>query len=122
MSKSYPSRTVLDNQKRWQVITLIANGSSRRVAADYVDCSPATITRTADRDPDFAAQLARAEQNLEIDLLRSLRAAAQKERYWRAAAWLLERKNREDFTIPTPIRSPPIMPKDSYPPCSNLSS
>jgi hypothetical protein len=99
---SYPSRTVLDDQKRWRVITMIANGSSRRVAAHYVGCSPATITRTADRDPDFAAQLATAEQNLEIDALRSLRAAARKERYWRAAAWLLERKNHDDFTLPDP--------------------
>jgi hypothetical protein len=55
---SYPSRTVLDEQKRWKIITMIANGSSRRTAAYYVGCSPATITRTADRDPEFAAQIA----------------------------------------------------------------
>jgi len=76
---------------------MLANGSSLRVAARYVGCASTTITRTAARDPQFAADLARAEQNAEIEALRLLRRAARKERYWRAAAWLLERKNPDDF-------------------------
>lgn len=88
---------VLDDKKRSQIIALLANGSSRRMAARYVGCAPSTITRTAARDADFARQLANAEQNAEVDALRAIRAAAKKDRYWRAAAWLLERRNPDDF-------------------------
>jgi hypothetical protein len=46
--------------------------------------------------------MAVAEQNADIDALRSLRVAARKPRYWRAAAWLLERRNPDDFARRTP--------------------
>ena len=87
----------LDDAKRKIIIAMLANGSSRRVAARYVGCAPSTVTRTAMRDPEFAAELARAEQNAEIEALHLLRNAAKKDRYWRAAAWLLERRNPDDF-------------------------
>ena len=90
---------VLDQAKRQRIVALVANGTSRRVAARFVGCAPSTITRTAARDPEFAAQLARAEQMPQIDLVRLMRIAARKERYWRAAAWLLERFNPEDFML-----------------------
>ena len=61
-----------------------------------------TITRTAARDPAFAAQLVQAEQSAEIHLLRSVQAAAKEMKYWRAAAWLLERRNPEDFGLRPP--------------------
>jgi hypothetical protein len=79
------------------VIALVIQGSSRRVAARYVACAPSTITRTAQRDPEFAAQLARAEQMAEINLLRAVTEAAKDPKHWRAAAWFLERRNPEDF-------------------------
>jgi hypothetical protein len=90
-------RAVLDDKKRRQIIALLANGSSRRMAARFVGCAASTITRTAMREPEFAQQLITAEQNADIDALRALRAAASKDRYWRAAAWLLERRNPEEF-------------------------
>jgi len=95
---------MLTDEKRRKIITLLANGSSRRVAAQYVGCAPSTITRTAARDPAFAEQLATAEKSAEIDALRYIRIAARKDRYWRAAAWILERKNPEDFA-----RRPPTL-------------
>jgi hypothetical protein len=95
---------MLDEPKRKKIIALIANGSSRRMAAKYVRCAPSSINRAAAEDLQFAAQLATAEQSAEIDALRAIRAAFQKERYWRAAAWLLERKNPEDFA-----RRPPTL-------------
>jgi len=58
---SQPHRSVLDSTRRRTIIALLANGNSRRTAARYVGCSPATITRTAARDPEFAKQVARAE-------------------------------------------------------------
>ncbi len=88
---------VLDEQKRRIIIALLANGSSRRMAAHYVRCSPATLVRTMDRDPDFAAAVAQAEESTEIDALRRIRNASRNERYWRAAAWLLERRNPQEF-------------------------
>ena len=57
---------MLDDSKRQTILALLSNGSRRRIAARFVRCAPSTITRTADRDPEFAEQLARAEQNLEL--------------------------------------------------------
>jgi len=87
----------LDEVKRCKIIALLANGSSRRVAARVVGCAHTTITRTAQRDPRFAAELDAAEHSVEIESLRNIRRAAAKDRYWRAAAWLVERKNPRDF-------------------------
>ena len=79
-------RYVLDESKRHTIVALVTNGSSRRVAARYVGCAASTITRTAARDPEFAAQLARAEEIAEINLLRSIQAAAKKKRHWTTTA------------------------------------
>jgi hypothetical protein len=95
-------RYVLDETKRRTVVALVANGSSRRVAARYIGCATNTITRTASRVPEFAAQLARAEQLSELNLLRNIQAAAKRPRHWRAAAWLLERRNPDDFAPRSP--------------------
>lgn len=92
-----PTPQTLNAARRAKLISFISHGLSRRVAARVVGCSPAAITRAAARDPDFAAELARAEHYLEIEALKRLRDAAMKEQYWRAAAWLLERKNPDDF-------------------------
>jgi hypothetical protein len=51
-----------------------------------------TISRTALRDPEFEQQVSQAESMLEIKHLRNIDAAAKDARYWRAAAWALERK------------------------------
>jgi len=93
---------VLDEKKRNQIIALLTHGCSRRVAARYVGCAPSTITRTAMRDPEFNQQVAQAEGNCQMRALRTIWAAAKTGRYWRAAAWLLERVNSEDFADPTP--------------------
>ena len=92
----------LDDKKRRTILALISNGSSRRIAARFVGCAPSTITRTADRDPFFAEQLASAENMVEVKTLQAIQNAAQKDRYWRAAAWLLERRNPEDFCRRSP--------------------
>jgi hypothetical protein len=44
-----------------------------------------------------AEELAHAEHQAEIKPLRSVQIAAAEQKYWRAAAWLLERRNPEDF-------------------------
>ena len=90
-------RPVLDEIKRREILAILAVGCSRRVAAEYVDCSPATIQNTAARDPRFAEALLHAERQAEIGYQRSIQKAASQEKYWRAAAWALERKNPQDY-------------------------
>jgi hypothetical protein len=97
-----PRDDLLSVEERGQVIAVLRNGSTRRIAARVVGCAPAVITRTAEHDPAFARDMARAEHSVEVDLLKSLRHASHDEKYWRAAAWTLERKNPEDFGLRRP--------------------
>lgn len=92
---------VLGPDERKRLIALLEIGCSRRVAARCVGCSPNTIARTAARDPQFADDIVNAEAKLELKLLESISQAAQNGRYWRAAGWLLERRNPTDF-VPQP--------------------
>ena len=94
---------VLGTNQRKRLVALINAGCSRRAAARRIGCSPATVTQTIARDRQFADEVAQAESNLEVQLLQSLRNAAQDPRYWRAAGWLLERKYPIDY-IPNPPR------------------
>jgi hypothetical protein len=81
----------LDERKRAQIVAILSVGCSQNVAAQFVGCSPATIQRTADRDPTFADEIRKAKCNAELGLVKNIRNAAKKEQYWRAAAWALER-------------------------------
>ncbi len=82
----------LDDGKRREVLAILSVGCSRSTAAQYVGCHASTITRTANRDPAFARQVRQAESLLELRHLKNIDAAAKDARYWRAAAWALERK------------------------------
>ena len=90
-------KRVLDGYKRREILAILAVGCSRRTAADYVGCSPTTIQNTADRDPSFAEQLRKKEYGSEVGYLENIRNAARTERYWRAAAWALERMKPEKY-------------------------
>lgn len=82
----------LDKVRQREICAIVAVGCSRETAARYVGCCPTTIRRQAQRDPEFLAELQRAESLEEITSLRYVQAAARQAQYWRAAAWLLERK------------------------------
>jgi hypothetical protein len=102
MNKSLGKRPVgrpefLDERKRKLAITLLSNGSSRRVVAEYFGCGMTTLARTMERHPEFAEAVEAAEHSLELECLNNIRKAGRKDRYWRAAAWLMERKNAKDF-------------------------
>lgn len=88
---------ILDAVKQGQVLALLSVGCSKAVAARFVGCVPATITRTARRDPQFAAALKQALCSPEIGYLKSIQRASRKEQYWRAAAWALERIMPEKY-------------------------
>lgn len=90
-------RPPLDEADVHELLALLSAGCSRRVAAAYVGCSPAAIQSEARGNPQFAEALAHAENQSEILFLQNIRRAASQERYWRAAAWALERRNPQDF-------------------------
>lgn len=95
-------RRGLDEFRKREVLAILSVGCSRRTAARYVGCSPSTIRRTAERDPDFAEALHKAESKAQILFMKNIAAAARKEQYWRAAAWALERLNPEDYAARSP--------------------
>jgi hypothetical protein len=90
-------REVLDGIKRAKIVAMLEMGCSRRVAARHVGCAASTITRTAQRDPDFAAELWDAESQAEVEALKLIRRTMQEEKYWRVAAWMLERRDPEEY-------------------------
>jgi len=95
-------KPILDEYKRREILAILAVGCKKQVAADYVGCSVATIQRTAQRDSKFAEALRRKELQSEIGYLENIRNAARQERYWRAAAWALERLEPEKYGKRTP--------------------
>lgn len=76
---------------------MLAVGCNRRTAAAFVGCDVSTIRNTAERDSHFAEQLRQSEHSQEYACLKSIRKAAEQERYWRAAAWVLERKFPDNY-------------------------
>jgi hypothetical protein len=87
----------LTTKERKEVIAILTAGSSRSNAARYICRSPATLKHEILECPQFATQVARAEETAELFLLSNIRKASQDTRYWRAAAWLLERRAAERF-------------------------
>jgi len=111
---------VLDDVKRREILAILAVGCSRRVAAAYVGCSPTTIQNTAGRDPQFAEALRHAEHQAELSYLRAIQKAARKEQYWRAAAWVLERRNPQDFALRSPDALGPEQVKQLMAECTQI--
>lgn len=82
---------LLDNGKQREILAILSTGCSQAVAAEYAGCSVSTIQRAIQRDPLFAEKLAKARSNAQLGLVQNIRHAANNEKYWRAAAWALER-------------------------------
>jgi hypothetical protein len=92
MAEEVRRRGVLDDIKRGEICAILAVGCSRATAARYVGCHSITIRRTAERDEAFKSALLQAESKHEVLHLSYINKAAKEGRYWRAAAWALERK------------------------------
>lgn len=99
MTKPNPPLT---KKQKDEILAIVAVGCSRKIAARYVGCTPAFIRQTASKDPTFAQALRKADEQAEITSMKSINAAARQERYWKAAAWILERKNPEEFRLRPP--------------------
>jgi hypothetical protein len=90
-------REVLDGIKRAKILALLTMGCSRRMAAKQAGCAASTITRTAERDYEFHSQISEAEAQADVRALRLISRTAQQEKYWRVAAWVLERRNPDEY-------------------------
>lgn len=75
-----------------EIAAIVGTGCSLATAAKYTRCALTDIRREIKNDPDFSDEIAKAEELAEIYFLRQIKKAAQKEQYWRAAAWVLERR------------------------------
>jgi hypothetical protein len=93
---------VLDEAKRSIILALLKTGCGKRAAASAVNCHPQTIANTARRDPEFARQLALADNAAMLAHLQNVNRASSDVKYWRASAWVLERLNPDRFAKSTP--------------------
>ena len=95
---------MLTEAQRHELVALLAAGHSRRAAARLVGCARSTIYRVEARDPEFAERVARAEGPGENPQKkqdpRKIFPTLHQPANWRAAAWVLERLNPEDFGPP----------------------
>jgi hypothetical protein len=95
-SKSHSGRPrALDDVKRREIVALITAGFSIDRAARYVGCAASTIRRESIRNQQFQSDMRRASLSAELSPLQAVREAGRK--YWRAAAWLLERMDPQRF-------------------------
>jgi len=85
----------LDDIKKREVVPLISAGCGLETAANYVGCSPRTITRETRRYKEFWEQFRKAELASTLSPLQTIQQAAHSN--WRAATWLLERKLPQYF-------------------------
>ncbi len=95
-------REVLNELRQKMLCALLMQGFSRRTAARHVGVSHTSIARAAARDPRFARELSNAESVADLSILKTVRDAGRQEKYWRAAAWLLERRLPDEFGHRTP--------------------
>jgi hypothetical protein len=80
-----------------EVVRLVSQGFSVRLAARWVGCAEGTIRYARKRDPQFARQFEQGQIEREMELLRIIREAAKDPRQWRAGAWWLERMFPERY-------------------------
>jgi hypothetical protein len=95
---------VLDDFCKRLIIRGISRGYTRTKIAAMIGCAVSTIMRTAERDPQFFADLAQAEAAFLNGSIDTLYHSACQEKNWRAAAWVAERLDPDRFGR-TPPRS-----------------
>lgn len=87
-------RTLTD-AKQHEVCALIAAGCTLAAAARFVGCSPLTIQREARRNSAFQEGIRASRITAELEPVTNVRHAARQN--WRAAAWLLERTQPQQY-------------------------
>ena len=92
----------LSPQERNEILAMLSAGYSRTTAAKYIRRGFRTLRDEILGDSEFAQQVAKAEEGSEVFYFSCIRRAALKEQYWRAAAWVLERRVPERFGAKKP--------------------
>ncbi len=87
-------RRTLDRNKKTLLCDAVSRGATMTEAAFTVGVSLRTVQREARIDPDFDQKLRSAHTD-KPDPLAMMQSAART--HWRAAAWLLERSNPENY-------------------------
>jgi 5-carboxymethyl-2-hydroxymuconate isomerase len=82
----------LNKVQKQSVLAILSVGCPRSTAAKYVGVAPSTLRRILHDEKKFKAEVEKAEEESELFYLGRIRKAAEKEQYWRAAAWALERR------------------------------
>jgi hypothetical protein len=85
----------LDDTSRREIAAVLSTGCSVRVAANFVGCSRTTIYRELANNPVFYDQVRHLQVANLLGPLKTIQEAARTN--WRAAAWLTERLNPQDF-------------------------
>lgn len=80
----------LDEGKQREVCALTTAGMSLPKIAAYVGCSTKTIRRLRDEDPGFDERMRQAQLGADLTPLEAMRRASAT--HWRAAAWMLQRR------------------------------
>jgi hypothetical protein len=93
-------KRLLTDASQREICALISAGCGLTEAAKYVRCTPITIRREAQRNPEFADRIRNAQMSAQLTPLQSLRKASAS--HWRAAAWLLERIEPNRFVKRNP--------------------
>ena len=75
-----------------EIVAIVGSGCTLETAAKYSGCRLTDLRREIKHDDNFRDQIERADELAEIYFVRQIKKAAQKEQYWRAAAWALERR------------------------------
>ncbi|MBL9163816.1 MAG: hypothetical protein JNL18_13880 [Planctomycetaceae bacterium] len=90
-----PRPKVLTPERRRELVAYVSAGMRVEHAARYVGCSARTVRREADRNDQFRVDLAAAELAVRSDPEKLMGRAAGS--HWRAAAWMLERREPHRF-------------------------
>jgi len=80
-----------------KVLSAVAGGLNVQDACAVVGISKQTLYNHINADPDFATEFEKAQVSFKLSHLRNVANASQND--WRASAWILERKFKDEFSL-----------------------
>jgi L-fucose isomerase-like protein len=92
----------ISKSERTVALALLAVGISRESASLSIGKPSQAIAELFQSDPAFAKEVLKAEMEAEQYYISRLREASQDPRGWRAAAWMLERRQPERYGVCKP--------------------